>query len=63
MNIYQAIETIWVVNFIVLIVLIVEADDSHKYFQYINKFIGKHLGIFVACYISTIVIIILLLKS
>lgn len=63
MNIYQAIGTIWGVNFIVLIVLIVETDDSHKYLQYINKFISKHLGIFVACYISTVVIIILLLQS
>lgn len=53
MSIYQIIGAIWGVNFIVLIVLIVEADDSHKYFQYINKFIGKHPGIFVACYIST----------
>ncbi len=63
MSIYQIIGAIWGVNFIILIVLIVEVDDSHKYFQYINKFIGKHLGVFVACYISTVIMVIWLLQT
>ena len=62
MNIYQIIGAIWGVNSIILIVLIVETDDSHKYFQYINKFIAKHIGIFAACYISTFAIIVWLLR-
>lgn len=63
MSICQSIGALWGVNFIILIVLIVEVDDSHKYFQYIKKFIGEHIGIFVVCYISTVIMVIWLLQT
>ena len=62
MNIYQIIGAIWSINSIILIVLIIEVNDSNKYFSCINKFIAKHIGIFAACYISTAVIMVWLLQ-